>query len=53
MSQRKLLLPPFHGESVRRYAELMAEITAREVDRWPLGRAVPAARRGCRRSPSR
>jgi cytochrome P450 len=38
LSQRKLLLPPFHGESVRRYAELMAETTAREVDRWPLGR---------------
>ncbi len=24
MSQRKLLLPPFHGERVRRYVELMA-----------------------------
>ena len=32
MSQRKLLLPAFHGESVRRYAEVMAEDTAREVD---------------------
>ena len=38
MSQRKLLLPAFHGESVRRYAEVMAEETAREVDRWPVGR---------------
>ena len=38
LSQRKLLLPPFHGESVRRYAELMAEATAREVARWPVGR---------------
>ncbi len=38
LSQRKLLLPPFHGESVRRYTELMAEATAHEVDRWPLGR---------------
>ncbi|MBN1528627.1 MAG: cytochrome P450 [Thermoleophilaceae bacterium] len=37
MSQRKLLLPPFHGERVRRYAEVMAEETAREVDRWPVG----------------
>ena len=43
MSQRKLLLPPFHGESVRRYAEVMAEATAREVDTWPVGRAVRAA----------
>jgi cytochrome P450 family 135 len=39
MSQRKLLLPPFHGAAVRRYAEVMAEATAREVDRWPIGRA--------------
>ena len=41
MSQRKLLLPAFHGESVRRYAEVMAEETAREVDRWPVGREFP------------
>ena len=40
MSQRKLLLPPFHGESVRRYAEVMAEATAREVDGWPVGREL-------------
>ncbi len=37
MAQRKLLLPPFHGERVRRYGELMAELTAREVERWPDG----------------
>ncbi len=40
MSQRKLLLPPFHGESVRRYAEVMAEATAREVAGWPVGREI-------------
>jgi cytochrome P450 len=38
MSQRKLLLPPFHGEAVRRYRDLIAEIAAREVERWPVGR---------------
>jgi cytochrome P450 family 135 len=41
LSQRKLLLPPFHGESVRRYTEVMAEATAREVARWPLHRVFP------------
>ena len=40
MSQRKLLLPPFHGESVRRYVEVMAEATEREVERWPLGKEI-------------
>jgi cytochrome P450 len=38
MSQRKLLLPPFHGGAVRRYAEVMAEATEREVAGWPVGR---------------
>jgi cytochrome P450 len=37
MSQRKLLLPPFHGEAVRRYVEVMAEATEREVATWPIG----------------
>ena len=38
LRQRKLLLPPFHGEAVRRYRDLIAEIAAREVERWPVGR---------------
>jgi cytochrome P450 len=37
MEQRKLLLPPFHGERMQRYAELMAEIAAAEIERWPRG----------------
>jgi len=40
MAQRKLLLPPFHGERVRRYGELMAELTAREVATWPRGEEI-------------
>jgi cytochrome P450 len=40
MSQRKLLLPPFHGESVRRYVEVMAEATEREVATWPVGKEI-------------
>jgi cytochrome P450 len=37
MQQRKLLLPPFHGEQIRRYGELMREITLREMESWPVG----------------
>jgi len=37
LRQRKLLLPPFHGERVRRYGELIAGIAEREIERWPLG----------------
>jgi cytochrome P450 family 135 len=40
MSQRKLLLPPFHGQSVRRYVEVMAEATEREVASWPVGKEI-------------
>jgi cytochrome P450 len=36
MSERKLLLPPFHGERIRTYARTFEEITAREVECWPL-----------------
>jgi hypothetical protein len=35
---RKLMLPPFHGAAVRRYAGVMADIAAAEIERWPLGR---------------
>jgi cytochrome P450 family 135 len=38
MRQRKLLLPPFHGQSVRRYGELIREIAEAEMETWPVGR---------------
>jgi cytochrome P450 len=37
MAQRKLMLPPFHGERMQRYGVLMDAIAAREVERWPVG----------------
>jgi cytochrome P450 len=37
MSQRKLLLPPFHGERMKGYEEKMTEIAVREIESWPLG----------------
>jgi cytochrome P450 len=37
MSQRKLLLPPFHGERMQGYGETMAAIAAREIESWPTG----------------
>jgi cytochrome P450 len=39
MEQRKLMLPSFHGERMKRYGDLMAEIAAAEIERWP--RAEP------------
>jgi cytochrome P450 len=37
MAQRKLMLPPFHGERMRGYEQTMAEVAAREIERWPAG----------------
>jgi cytochrome P450 len=37
MQQRKLLLPPFHGDRIRRYGELIEEVTRREMETWPVG----------------
>src|SRR5438067_5229905 len=38
MRQRKLLLPPFHGENVRRWGTAIREIAERDIDAWPVGK---------------
>jgi cytochrome P450 len=37
ISQRRLLLPAFHGERMQGYGETMAAIAAREIESWPTG----------------
>ena len=37
MRMRKLMLPPFHGEAIARFADLMQKITDREIDGWRAG----------------
>jgi cytochrome P450 len=37
LRQRKLLLPPFHGQAIARYQQMIAEAAEREIDRWPIG----------------
>jgi hypothetical protein len=38
LQARKRLLPPFHGEAVRRYGEVVEQIVAHEAARWPIGK---------------
>src|SRR5213080_1825583 len=45
LRQRKLMLPPFHGEAVRRYRERVAAITQAEVASWPCGKPFPIRER--------
>ncbi len=40
IEQRKLMLGAFHGESMQRLSDLVAEVTEREVASWPRGEAV-------------
>jgi cytochrome P450 len=40
MRMRKLMLPPFHGEAVDHYAELIEEVTNREIDTWRAGDTI-------------
>src|SRR6202043_2138180 len=37
MRQRKLLLPPFHGERMREYEQVIVEATRRDMAGWPVG----------------
>jgi cytochrome P450 len=39
LRQRRLLLPPFHGEALARYREVMREVAEAEVASWPRGDA--------------
>ena len=41
LARRKLMLPPFHGERMRSYEPLVAELVEAEIERWPLGSEFP------------
>jgi cytochrome P450 len=48
MRDRKLVLPPFHGERMRRYEEIMTRAAEYELAGWPEGKPFPVAK-GMRR----
>jgi cytochrome P450 len=39
LRQRKLMLPPFHGQRLKAYEEVMERAADHEIDRWPVGEA--------------
>ncbi|MCD6014729.1 MAG: cytochrome [Solirubrobacterales bacterium] len=41
LSRRKLMLPPFHGERMRAYESLIAEVATAEIESWPLRSPFP------------
>jgi cytochrome P450 len=38
LRMRKLLLMPLHGDRLKRWGPVIAELIEREVERWPIGR---------------
>lgn len=44
LRDRRLLLPPFHGERMTAYGGLMRAVTDRVLDALPLGEPLPAQR---------
>ena len=42
IEQRKLMLPAFHGERMKRLTRLMTEVSEREVESWPVDRPIVA-----------
>jgi cytochrome P450 len=42
---RRLMLPPFHGERMQRYGQIIAEAAGREFTTWQPGERVEVARR--------
>jgi cytochrome P450 len=45
MRQRKLLLPPFHGEAIARYEAMIEAAATSEIDAWPVGEPLALAPR--------
>jgi cytochrome P450 len=43
LRERRLMLPPFHGERMRAYADLIAEVAGRHVHRWPAAEPFAVA----------
>jgi cytochrome P450 len=39
--ERRLMMPPFHGERMLAYGETIRTIAACSVERWPIGRPFP------------
>ena len=44
LRERRMMQPPFHGERMQAYGEVMRDITASVVDGWPVARPFPIHR---------
>ncbi|MEG4489389.1 cytochrome P450 [Microcoleus sp. D2_18a_B4] len=42
LQQRKLLMPPFHGERMKAYGQIIRDTTEKEINNWTPGNSVIA-----------
>jgi cytochrome P450 len=42
LNRRKLMLPPFHGERMGVYADLIGKVADEEIERWPVAKPFSA-----------
>ena len=40
LRMRRLMLPPFHGEAIAHYGDVVRDVTDREIDRWRPGTRI-------------
>jgi len=41
LRERRLMMPPFHGERMQLYGTVMRDIADRSIESWPLGHPFP------------
>jgi cytochrome P450 len=41
LHERRMMMPPFHGDRMRAYGETMRDVTERALASWPVGRPFP------------
>jgi cytochrome P450 len=41
IARRRLMLPPFHGERMRSYEDIVEEVARAEIGSWPIGETFP------------
>ncbi len=41
LRERRMMMPPFHGDRMRAYGETMREVTERALAGWPIGTPFP------------
>jgi len=45
LRERRMMMPPFHGDRMRAYGEVMRDVTERALSDWPVARAFPLMER--------